>query len=182
MPRTTQHPVHEPRPPLREGGFDSFAQTADECASLTRLLWRQQQHLSFFRHSRGQPSTATAIAAITQHDATVNGFGECPGDIPLVDIGRSQCTAQHLSAMSCDDMQLEAKEPACGGFPVIRPIFSEEAHAPMPNRLADRNRLGIHQIERRLSEVAAARDLHQLPDQRSHRMESLQPLFVGTQK
>lgn len=52
----------------------------------------------------------------------------------------------------------------------------------MPDGFADWNRLGLHWVQRLLRQVTMARGLNQLPDQGSHQMQTIEPLFVGAQR
>src|SRR6201999_103724 len=179
MPRTTKDAVYKARPQLREGRLDALAQTTDECAPPPRFLWRNQEQFRFFSQRARQRSAS--ITAITQHDAAINCLRKCSCHISLIGVARSQHTAQDFSTMRRDEVQFETEEPSGRRFPKIRSIFSQETHSPVTDWFADRNRLGVHQIERRGVEVAAACGCDQLPNQRTHQMQTTEPLFVGAQ-
>ena len=179
MPRTTKHTVNKPVPQLRECCLDALAQTTDEWATPARLLWCDEQHLGFLRQQGCQWSTS--IATITQHNAAINCLRKCSGHISLIRVGWRQRTAQHFSRLSCDDMQLEAEIPARRRFTEISPVFSQQSHTSMPDRFADRNRLGIHQIKRCRLEITATCGFNQLPNKRREQMQPMEPLFVRAQ-
>jgi hypothetical protein len=44
-------------------------------------------------------------------------------------------------------MQLKAKEPTLAGLAKSRVFFPQQAHAPMPHRMANRKGFGIDQIK-----------------------------------
>jgi len=183
MPRTTQHAIHKSTPQFAKQRLDPLTQTANECSpflvQLSAIFRRNEQHLGFISHHFGQ--RCANISQVTQQDSTVNRERQRRSSITVMEIGGQQHAATNVTVQVAQQMQLEAEEPAGRRFAPVSTIFSEESYPSMPNRLADWNRLGVNQIERRGWHLRGTRRFSQLPNQCGQSMKPRQPLFVRDQ-
>ena len=144
-PGAAEHPIDKLAPQLTEGGFHLLSYLTEEEPMSGGLIPSNQQHLRLFRQSRG--TFGTAIAQITQGDASVYSLGQVQSGDAIIVVPRRQDHMENPPVNVAEQRQLKAKEPSLAGFPEVRPRVSQQAHPPVTDGQAERNRFTVKQVE-----------------------------------
>lgn len=78
-------------------------------------------------------------------------------------------------------MQLEAEEPSFARLPEPCSVLSEQAHSPVSKPVAERDGLGINEVEGGLR-VAGTGGREQQPDVNAQLVQATQPCGIGRQQ
>lgn len=131
-------------PQNRKPGFNPLPDRWQAAVSSLSILFGDQQTLIFFKQLILQASPA--ITEIANHRLKTQKFSQGFSDSPVSVVSGRRNDITNLLFSSRQNVEFETEKPSFRRLSEIRTIISEESHAPMPRRLADRNRLGIDQI------------------------------------
>jgi hypothetical protein len=99
---------------------------------------------------------------------------------PGVPVRGRQDEAHHPTRDAAHGVEFEAEEPALRALPEARAVFPQP-HPPVPQGVAERDGLGVHQVEAGLCRAVAAGRLKQRPDLPSQPVQAVDPLCVSRQ-
>lgn len=184
LPRAGIDPVTEPIPQLPERRLHPLSHGAKHLLRLTPprgiprpdhpgpgLLAEQIEHL------------LAPVARIGDHrGGAARAPHQSQGRRAVVPVPRRHDRRDHRPAGVRDQMQLEAKEPTRARLSEVGSFIAQQADAPVADRLAHRDRLGIDEVQaHRAERDEHQRGLHQMPDEGAHLMQAAQPLAVARQ-
>jgi hypothetical protein len=170
---------HKFVPELGERGFDSLPHLRQQELSFRRIGPCHDQHVGFLGPLRR--SLLTAIAEITERDAAVDTVQERQHRNAVVPVAGRQDQIHNASVNVTQNVELETEKPALAGFAPIRAFFAQQAHPPVAEGMADRNRFGIDQVKGRSPRREIGRGPQQGFEQGGQGMHPRDPLRIRAQ-
>src|SRR5215207_1573561 len=132
-------------PQLRETGLNRLPYLREQELLCRRIRACDEQDLSLLL-KQGSGRLAS-IAQVSERHSTVARFAQREQRVTVIYRAGRQHEIEKASRNMAQTVQFEAKEPTLRSFPEACAILPHQTHSPMSQRVAQRNRLGINQIE-----------------------------------
>jgi hypothetical protein len=183
LPRPGEDPVNKTAPEPGECRLDSLSDLREqELPTRSSFAPVDQEQIQFVLLKLFcQPLSTVAAVAESDRPAASNLIKESQRRIPVVPVAGRQNQIKNPSIDMQHGMQFEAEEPALGRLAEPSPFISQEPHSAMPERMTERYRLGIDQVERLRLCPATARGTEQSPDLRREQVQAVDPLRITAQ-
>lgn len=163
-------------PKLTEQRLNALPHAAVQLSLVGYILPRDQQQLVLLGQHLGK--LWPAITQVSQHHATIKGFGQLRSRSAIIKIARRQHRINDAAIDVAQRVQFEAKEPARTTFAKVSAFIAQQPHSAMSNGLADRDGLGVNQVESAVSHKTGR--LEQSANERAEAMQASKPLLIRT--
>jgi hypothetical protein len=176
LPGSAENPINKVMPKLREQRFNPLTHTAVKFSLFGHIPARYQQQFTLICKQLSE--LWSFIAQISKQYPSIYRLSQFKGWISIIDIAGSQNSIHNAPVDITQGVELKAEEPPRASFAKVCPIFSEQSHTTVTNRLTDRDGLGISKVES--DPTSKASRLKQPAYDRTEPVQASNPLLIRT--
>jgi len=175
-PRTRVNPIYKHSPKLRKKCLYSLSDAAYQGSLLFAISCCYHQHFGFFYQISRY--LLAFIAPITNCYSHITHKRQPNSSLSITQISQSQKSTYKLPIDVYRSVQLESKEPSFAGFAKVCPIFSQQSHTTVTNRVTHGYWLRIEDEHFTIESVAVASRFNEMTNNFTQLVKSSHPSLI----